>query len=233
MNWDDHLYHRRNPVRVRFTPRPFSPDGDELKPGLGEHIGKELLVVAYWYMGDDDPYPGEWALGTPHLLAEVLPEVSWVASGDVTVIQESEMSENTTETTTALHVQALHVQIERSLARQKLERSMRALLISAIGEYVSGERGLPELATATGISLKRILGLMSGSIRINIDDLSDVMLAAEMEPDLAIRPSWAPSTHRDALLDAIKRAPAGKMGEANVRNPETGDLLTHQRPENI
>ena len=41
-----------------------------------------------WLMDEDDPYPGEWALGEPGMLAVngklQSAGIGWIASGDVT-----------------------------------------------------------------------------------------------------------------------------------------------------
>jgi len=50
-----------------------------------------LALVAMWLMDDTDPYPGEWTLTTHPSLREIwdLFGVSWIASGDVTVVGET------------------------------------------------------------------------------------------------------------------------------------------------
>lgn len=69
---------------VTFRPRP-TYDGREMKPGMKELEGRELTVKTLWQMGEDDPYPGEWALGAADRGAVFpeMPDVLWIASGDV------------------------------------------------------------------------------------------------------------------------------------------------------
>lgn len=78
INWEAHRY--CIPVAVTFSPRE-SYNGQAAMPDLLARAGEALQVVPLWLMDDDDPYPGEWALGAPgggELLGR-----SWIASGDV------------------------------------------------------------------------------------------------------------------------------------------------------
>ncbi len=69
----------------KFTPR--EGEGYELKPELRQYIGKELELRKLWLMDEDDPYPNEWALGNSNRYEDVLPDLTWIASGDVEVLQ--------------------------------------------------------------------------------------------------------------------------------------------------
>ncbi len=79
IDWSQHL-HTRTPVRVSFWPRA-SYQGREALAGMLSQTGAQLSVVPLWQMDEDDPYPGEWALGAPDY-GELLGR-SWIASGDV------------------------------------------------------------------------------------------------------------------------------------------------------
>lgn len=61
--------------------------GRKMKPEVIPLIGKTLVLTPLWFMGDDDLYPGEWALGDADGY-ESLKSVGlvWIASGDVTPI---------------------------------------------------------------------------------------------------------------------------------------------------
>jgi len=86
-NWIDHRY---APIDCVYTPREFY-DGGALKPECDRHRGMRLALVAMWLMDDTDPYPGEWTLTTHPSLREIwdLFGVSWIASGDVTVVGDT------------------------------------------------------------------------------------------------------------------------------------------------
>lgn len=92
IDWEEHQFSARKPVRVVFRPRlTYTRQGrppDELRFDVRQHIGQVLDVCALWKMGDDDPYPGEWALGAPPSnRGDVLPGILWIASGDVVLWQ--------------------------------------------------------------------------------------------------------------------------------------------------
>ena len=71
--------------------------GNKQKPGMSVLEGREVDLQALWRMGDDDPYPGEWAMGkTGYISFEDDPLrygddqdedfLTWIASGDVAIL---------------------------------------------------------------------------------------------------------------------------------------------------
>lgn len=53
--------------RFKHVKAVFEPDGEHaasLKPELCYLIGEEAVFCYVWLMGDDDIYPGVWALTT-------------------------------------------------------------------------------------------------------------------------------------------------------------------------
>lgn len=68
-----------------------SYEGRALKPKVLELEGKTLRLTVLWRMGEDDLYPGEFALG-PHGLESTeamgAADLTWIASGDVEVIEQ-------------------------------------------------------------------------------------------------------------------------------------------------
>lgn len=81
-NWAQYLLGQ--PVKCTFTPRE-SYKGVSLQDNLWQHIGKQVTLTALWQMGDEDPYPGEWALSAAPLGGLIFGR-TWIASGDVTVL---------------------------------------------------------------------------------------------------------------------------------------------------
>ena len=65
-------------------------NGRPLKPNVKELDGLELELQAMWLQEDEDPYPGEWAMGIvddeERRKFMVDYNISWVASGDVVVL---------------------------------------------------------------------------------------------------------------------------------------------------
>ena len=95
MDWEQHKYGAG--VECTFTPRE-NFKGRAMRPGMADHAGKTVRLIALWPMGDDDPYPGEWALGATDRRSEVFGRM-WIASGDVTPndrVQAGEASHATT-----------------------------------------------------------------------------------------------------------------------------------------
>lgn len=77
MNWEQHRF---TPVECVFQPRE-SYEGRGLMPELAAHAGEVIEVIALWKMDDDDPYPGEWAIGAADRRSDILGR-GWIASGD-------------------------------------------------------------------------------------------------------------------------------------------------------
>lgn len=69
-------------IRPTFNGRPARPSALALN-------GKTMTLEALWIGDDDDPYPGEWAMGLPFDPASV-DSPNWLASGDVKVIRAIE-----------------------------------------------------------------------------------------------------------------------------------------------
>ncbi len=80
INWAEH---KIEPVECIYTPRE-QYRGWELITVQKEFTGRRIKLVALWLIGDDDPYPGEWALTSPD--SNRVFGLSWIASGDVTVV---------------------------------------------------------------------------------------------------------------------------------------------------
>lgn len=74
-------------VRCRITTRTEF-NGRQAKPEALAIDGQVLELTPLWLMDEDDPYPGEWALGEPGMLAVngklQSAGIGWIASGDVT-----------------------------------------------------------------------------------------------------------------------------------------------------
>jgi hypothetical protein len=79
IDWAQHL-HTGRAVRVLFAPR-VQHNGNALLPGMQAFAGEALDLTPLWLQDDDDPYPGEWALGTADH-GFVLGR-AWISSGDV------------------------------------------------------------------------------------------------------------------------------------------------------
>lgn len=73
--------------RVRLAPRE-TYKGRPQKPGMSALAGREMVLSAMWLMDENDPYPGEWALGDTGKTRELesAAGIPWVASGDVEII---------------------------------------------------------------------------------------------------------------------------------------------------
>ena len=82
IDWEEHRY---SGVLCEFRPRRKYKERDP-KRGMLKKAGTHLTLTAMWKMDDDDPYPGEYALGAPGLL-DVL-GVVWIASGDVVALHK-------------------------------------------------------------------------------------------------------------------------------------------------
>lgn len=85
IDWNEHRYTARNPVRCIFKPRE-TYKGRPLKAGVKKLAGAEMLLQAMWQCEADENYPGEFALegaddATKALLRSA--DIGWVASGDV------------------------------------------------------------------------------------------------------------------------------------------------------
>jgi hypothetical protein len=80
IDWGAHRF--GDGVEVTLTPRPVYA-GRDLLPVMRENAGARITVVPLWLMDEDDPYPGEWALGSPHGDGDIFGR-GWIASGDVT-----------------------------------------------------------------------------------------------------------------------------------------------------
>lgn len=76
----------RLPVRCEYQPRA-EYRGRALKPGQEAMRGRVFSLIALWKMGDEDKYPGEYALaGHGVSLFDEL-GIGWVASGDVVPVE--------------------------------------------------------------------------------------------------------------------------------------------------
>lgn len=80
MDWEQHKYGEG--VECTFSPRE-TYNGNAMLLGIAEHAGEKVRLIALWLMGEDDPYPGEWALGAADRRSEIFGRM-WIASGDVT-----------------------------------------------------------------------------------------------------------------------------------------------------
>lgn len=80
MDWGKHKVGEG--VECTFTPRT-AYKGRPMLQGMEEHAGQTVRLIALWQMDDNDPYPGEWALGAADRRSEIFGRM-WIASGDVT-----------------------------------------------------------------------------------------------------------------------------------------------------
>lgn len=84
IDWSQYRFEQ--PVRCRITIRPYF-DGRPAKPEAMALDGLTIELTPMWYMDENDPYPGEWALGEPGMRAVDgklrSAGVGWIASGDV------------------------------------------------------------------------------------------------------------------------------------------------------
>lgn len=85
MDWDS--LRCGSGVLCEFRPRR-EYKGRPAKPGMLDKSGARLVLRAMWLMGNDDPYPGEYALSSVDSCGDLmgLIGISWVASGDVVVL---------------------------------------------------------------------------------------------------------------------------------------------------
>lgn len=64
--------------------------GRKPRPGIMEFNGLEFIIEVGWYMGKNEPYPGEWALadfkGEEGGLMETC-GILWIAEGDVEILE--------------------------------------------------------------------------------------------------------------------------------------------------
>lgn len=82
MDWEQQRYGAEG-VEVIFTPRAQFAGRPAIQELLAQ-AGVALRVRALWLMGEDDPYPGEWALGHVDRRSDLLGR-AWLASGDVSL----------------------------------------------------------------------------------------------------------------------------------------------------
>lgn len=82
IDWEKHRY--SDGVLCEFRPRS-EYKGRAPKEGLAAKAGARFVLQTLWLMGDDEPYPGEYALSTPDSCASLMMGlgIAWVASGDV------------------------------------------------------------------------------------------------------------------------------------------------------
>jgi len=78
--WEMHRY--GTGVEVELAPRPVYR-GRAAIPKLLALAGTRLWVRPLWLMDENDLYPGEWALGHPNRISDVIAGRFWIASGDV------------------------------------------------------------------------------------------------------------------------------------------------------
>ncbi len=91
------LYHS---YRCRIAMRPLY-NGNPVKPELQGLQGQEFLLRAMWLQDDQDTYPGEWAMGDAHIASDPIlrllsasgGHLTWIASGDVEVLEEVDVKE--------------------------------------------------------------------------------------------------------------------------------------------
>lgn len=76
--------------RIRIRPEH---NGNKPKPETMTLDGRVVELEAMWPMGENDRYPGEWAMGRPSWKGRALqygpaPEdfLTWIASGDLEFI---------------------------------------------------------------------------------------------------------------------------------------------------
>lgn len=81
--WEEHRY--LNGVECTITPRP-EYHGRKVRQSVENLRGKVMVLDVLWEFGDEDLYPGEFALSTHSGCGELyyLAGISWIASGDVT-----------------------------------------------------------------------------------------------------------------------------------------------------
>ena len=82
-DWENH---RTKPVTCKVQIRQ-SYQGRPMRKDMAAINGQVVSLIALWYMGDHDAYPGEWALGSSSGGRELGP-AHWIASGDVVPVQE-------------------------------------------------------------------------------------------------------------------------------------------------
>ena len=78
LDWENH---RSTPVACVIRIRS-SHQGRPMREDMTPLNGQVIELVALWFMGEQDPYPGEWALGSASGGQELAP-ANWIASGDV------------------------------------------------------------------------------------------------------------------------------------------------------
>ena len=86
-DWESYCHGRA--VECKFTPRKTCR-GMAMRQELESRIGETLNLTPLFLMGDNDKYPGEWALGAADRRSDVFGR-AWVASGDVTPIEQGEV----------------------------------------------------------------------------------------------------------------------------------------------
>lgn len=74
-------------VECMLTPRA-EYRGRMCRPEFLAAAGERLTLEVLWKQGDDDPYPGEWALGRHGALIHGR---AWISSGDVRLLDSHEM----------------------------------------------------------------------------------------------------------------------------------------------
>jgi hypothetical protein len=93
IDWGQHYLGKG--VDVIFTPRS-EDNGNKIREELIKHIGSIVKVKTMWLMNNNDPYPGEWALGSNEYGKDIFGR-TWIASGDVTEIMEFASKEEANE----------------------------------------------------------------------------------------------------------------------------------------
>lgn len=83
-DWDKH---RGKTIKCKVMLRT-EYKSREIKPTCKELDGKELGLYVLWHMDEGDPYPNEWALGERKAGALAEAGITWIASGDVEVINQ-------------------------------------------------------------------------------------------------------------------------------------------------
>lgn len=86
-DWQNHHLSTSEPVLCMVAIRK-EYKGRQIRPEALAIDGQVLELTPLWLMDEDDPYPGEWALGEPGMLAVngklQSAGIGWIASGDVT-----------------------------------------------------------------------------------------------------------------------------------------------------
>ena len=82
---DDQIQSARTYL-CRIKCRPTSPTGGELKPEVAALEGRCYWMRPMWVCEEEEQYAGEWAMML--LPASAEHPISWIASGDVEVLQE-------------------------------------------------------------------------------------------------------------------------------------------------